>query len=69
MDALNVNLIALKYAPQAVELMDNEILQLTRDNIEQSKNRFFVQGDPGAIVIVEFAEGVGSDTHGKVRKN
>jgi FAD/FMN-containing dehydrogenase/Fe-S oxidoreductase len=56
MDALNVNLIALKYAPQAVELMDNEILQLTRDNIEQSKNRFFVQGDPGAIVIVEFAE-------------
>lgn len=56
MDALNVNLIALKYKPQAVELMDNEILQLTRDNIEQSKNRFFVEGNPGAIVIVDFAE-------------
>ncbi len=55
-EALKVNLIALKYKPQAVELMDNEILHLTRDNIEQSKNRFFVQGDPGAIVIVDFAE-------------
>ncbi len=56
MEALNVNIIALKYNPQAVELMDNEILQLTCDNIEQSKNRFFVEGYPGAIVIVDFAE-------------
>src|SRR5205814_3467224 len=24
--------------------------------IEQSKNRFFVQGDPGAILVIEFAK-------------
>jgi FAD/FMN-containing dehydrogenase/Fe-S oxidoreductase len=54
--ALRANLIALKYNPVAVELMDNTILELTRKNIAQDKNRFFVSGDPGAILIVEFAE-------------
>src|SRR4030042_4083075 len=35
--------------------MDRTILECTRSNIEQRKNRFFLQGDPGAILIVEFA--------------
>jgi len=56
-EALNANLIALKYQPAAVELMDSTILKLTKENIEQRKNRFFIKGDPGAILIVEFAEG------------
>ena len=55
-DSLRANLIALKYKPAAVELMDKVILDLTKENIEQAKNRFFVKGDPGAILIVEFAE-------------
>ena len=55
-DALRANLIALKFKPVAVELMDKVILDLTKENIEQEKNRFFVKGDPGAILIVEFAE-------------
>jgi FAD/FMN-containing dehydrogenase/Fe-S oxidoreductase len=54
-DALRANLIALKYNPGAVELMDQTILNLTKGNIEQQKNRFFVKGDPGAILIIEFA--------------
>lgn len=49
------NLIALKYQPGAVELMDHTILELTRGNLEQQKNRSFIQGDPGALMIVEFA--------------
>ncbi|HOK61097.1 MAG: FAD-linked oxidase C-terminal domain-containing protein [Tenuifilum sp.] len=53
-DAFKANLIALKHKPWAVELMDNIILDCTKGNIEQQKNRFFVQGDPGAILIVEF---------------
>ncbi len=53
-DALKGNLVALKHQPQAIELMDDKILELTKDNIEQRKNRFFVKGDPGAILIVEF---------------
>lgn len=55
-DALKANIIALKHTPVAVELMDSTILELTKKNIAQDKNRFFVKGSPGAILIVEFAE-------------
>jgi FAD/FMN-containing dehydrogenase/Fe-S oxidoreductase len=54
-EAIHANLIALKYQPGAVELMDKTILDCTKDNIAQRRNRVFVQGDPGAILIVEFA--------------
>ncbi len=55
-DALKANLIALQFKPFSVELMDKLIMDLTKRNIEQRKNRFFVKGDPGAILVVEFAE-------------
>ena len=54
-EAFLANLIALKYKPSAVEMMDNRILDLTEDNISQRNNRFFLEGKPEAIVIVEFA--------------
>ncbi len=54
-ESLRANLIALNYYPSASELIDHYILECTKDNIEQSKNRFFVQGDPGAILVIEFA--------------
>jgi len=54
-EALRANLIALRYNPSASELIDHYILECTKDNIEQSKNRFFVQGDPGAILVIEFS--------------
>ncbi|OQP50850.1 FAD-binding protein [Niastella yeongjuensis] len=54
-ESLRANLIALKYNPRASELIDHYILECTKDNIEQRKNRFFVQGDPGAILVVEYA--------------
>jgi FAD/FMN-containing dehydrogenase/Fe-S oxidoreductase len=53
-DAFKANLIALKFKPSAVEMMDSKILELTEDNISQRNNRFFLEGKPGAIVIVEF---------------
>jgi len=53
-EAIKANLIALEHNPSAVELMDKKILDLTAENIEQNKNRFFIKGDPGAILIVEF---------------
>jgi FAD/FMN-containing dehydrogenase/Fe-S oxidoreductase len=53
-ESLRANLIALKYHPSASELIDHYILECTKDNIEQNKNRFFVQGDPGAILVIEF---------------
>ena len=55
-EALRANIIALQYKPSASELIDHYILECTKNNIEQQKNRFFVQGDPGAILVVEFSK-------------
>ncbi len=55
-ESLRANLIGLKYHPCASELIDHYILECTKGNIEQSKNRFFVQGDPGAILVIEFSK-------------
>jgi FAD/FMN-containing dehydrogenase/Fe-S oxidoreductase len=54
-DAFRANLIAIRYNPSAVEMMDDRILKLTENNLSQRNNRFFLEGDPGAILIVEFA--------------
>ncbi|HSB92128.1 MAG TPA: FAD-linked oxidase C-terminal domain-containing protein, partial [Flavitalea sp.] len=54
-ESLRANLIGLKYAPTASELIDHYILECTKGNIEQSKNRFFVLGDPGAILVIEIS--------------
>jgi len=54
-DAFNGNLVALRHNPVAIELIDNFILERTKGNIEQRKNRFFIQGEPAAILVVELA--------------
>jgi FAD/FMN-containing dehydrogenase/Fe-S oxidoreductase len=54
-EALRANLVALREAPRACELMDHNILECTKANLEQRQNRFFVHGDPGAILAVELA--------------
>ena len=52
-EALRANLVALTFNPSASELMDHYILECTKANPEQRQNRFFVEGDPGAILVVE----------------
>ncbi len=54
-EAFRGNLVALKHGPVAIELMDHVILEQTANNITQRKNRFFIQGQPAAILIIEFA--------------
>jgi FAD/FMN-containing dehydrogenase/Fe-S oxidoreductase len=53
-ESLRANIIAMQYKPSASELIDHYILECTKDNIQQRQNRFFVQGDPGAILVIEF---------------
>ncbi len=53
-EALLANIEALAFKPDSIELMDHYILECTKENIEQRKNRFFVKDDPKAILIVEF---------------
>jgi FAD/FMN-containing dehydrogenase/Fe-S oxidoreductase len=52
-DAVRANIIVLEHSPAAVELIDDYIVNCTGDNIEQSKNRFFIKGDPKAILLIE----------------
>ncbi len=53
-DAFLTNLRVLRYNPSAVEMMDDRILELTRNNISQRNNRFFLEGEPGSVIIAEF---------------
>ena len=53
-ESLQATLVAMKLTPSACELMDKTILDCTKNNITQQKNRFFVEGDPEAILMVEF---------------
>ena len=48
------NLVALRHNPVAVELMDGQILELCRNNHTQDRNRFFIKGEPAALIIAEF---------------
>jgi len=54
-EAIDGNLVALNFNPMAIELMDDPIMQAAKQNIEQNKNRFFIKGDPGALLMIEFA--------------
>jgi FAD/FMN-containing dehydrogenase/Fe-S oxidoreductase len=46
--------VAMKHPATAVELMDKIILDCTKESIEYSKNRYFVEGNPLALLMVEF---------------
>ena len=53
-ESLMANLVALKHNCYASELMDDVVLSFTDDNVEQTKNRTFVEGNPKTILMVEF---------------
>jgi FAD/FMN-containing dehydrogenase/Fe-S oxidoreductase len=42
--------------PTGCELIDKKILDCTRDNLKQTRNRAFVVGDPGAVLVVELRD-------------
>ena len=65
-EALECSQSILETDPYAVELTDKMILDLARGNIEQSKRMGFVQGDPAAILIVEYAGDDEAEVRAKV---
>jgi len=48
-ESMKATQFAMKYQPSKCELMDKIILDCTKENIEQSKNRDFVEGDPKGV--------------------
>jgi len=52
-ESLHANLVVLRHNPSAVELMDHYVFEATKRNIGQIENRFFIEGDPQAILVAE----------------
>jgi FAD/FMN-containing dehydrogenase/Fe-S oxidoreductase len=53
-EALESSQAILETGPYAVEVTDKVILDLARNNIEQAQRMGWVQGDPAAIMLVEY---------------
>ena len=54
-DALACSHVILQTAPYAMESTDKMVLNLARGNLVQSKRLGFVQGNPAALLMVEYA--------------
>ncbi|WP_075343970.1 FAD-binding and (Fe-S)-binding domain-containing protein [Tenacibaculum agarivorans] len=52
-ESLRATVIAMKHNLFTCELMDKVVLDCTKNNREQAKNRFFLQGDPEAVLMLE----------------
>lgn len=52
-ESLKAVVHTMKYNLYMCELMDKTILDCTKSNREQLKNRFFIEGDPKAILMLE----------------
>lgn len=60
--------IAMKHRLYSCELIDKNILDCTAHNLEQQKNRFFVQKDPEAILMLEVCSNRKDDLHNQIKR-
>jgi FAD/FMN-containing dehydrogenase/Fe-S oxidoreductase len=54
LDAIRASDIILPFKPAAIELIDDMIINLGRNSLEISRLMGFIQGNPAAVLIVEF---------------
>jgi FAD/FMN-containing dehydrogenase/Fe-S oxidoreductase len=54
LEAISSVELILKYNPSAVEILDETVVQLSRENLTTKHHCHFLDGDPKAILIVEF---------------
>lgn len=52
-ESLEAVMIAMKHHLYTCEMMDDTILNCTKTNREQAKNRFFIVGEPKAVMMLE----------------
>lgn len=53
-ESLEATVLTLPFQPAAVELIDRRILNETKHHLEHQHNRFFIEGDPDAVLVIEF---------------
>ena len=53
-ESMEATVVTLELGPSAVELVDEMIIRQARGNLEYSRMMDFVDGEPGALLLVEF---------------
>ncbi|WP_117882894.1 FAD-binding and (Fe-S)-binding domain-containing protein [Aureibaculum luteum] len=61
-ESLEATVVAMKHNLYTCELMDKTILDCTKKNREQLKNRYFIEGDPKAILLLEIKAATDKET-------
>ncbi|MFC3198806.1 FAD-binding and (Fe-S)-binding domain-containing protein [Parapedobacter deserti] len=64
-ESLHANVVALQHRPEASELVDKYIMDFTKGHPTYQYNRFFIEGDPAALLMVEFRGETLADVHDK----
>ena len=54
-DSLRANVIAMQHGARASELMDHHVIERTRANAMYRPNTYWVEGEPEAVLMIEFA--------------
>jgi len=57
----------MEHKPRAVEMMDKIVLDCTKESIKYEPYRFFVEGDPQGILIIEIGGDTEDELHQKVQ--
>lgn len=55
-ESLSATQIAMQHQPTQCELIDKIILDCTKENIKYRQNRWFIEGDPAGLLMIEFRE-------------
>lgn len=61
-ECMHGNVVALAHKPEASELVDKYIMDFTVGHPTYKYNRFFIEGDPQALLIVEFRGHTAAET-------
>ncbi|ANH79802.1 FAD-binding protein [Niabella ginsenosidivorans] len=67
-ESLHANNVALRHLPMASELVDKYIMDFTKGHPVYDHNRFFIEGEPEALLMVEFMEDTDEALDGKTNR-
>ena len=66
MESMEATVAVLELAPAAVELIDSLIIRQARTKLEYSRMVDFVEGDPAALLLVEFTGETGAELEARL---
>ncbi|MDT8414682.1 MAG: FAD-binding and (Fe-S)-binding domain-containing protein [Flavobacteriaceae bacterium] len=67
-DCMKAVVLVMQHELYSCEMLDKVILDCTKNNREQLKNRFFIEGDPEAILMLELRAENAEKLHQKTKK-